>query len=311
MGAESEERRLKAIVVPSGDQAGERSNPPVRSCAGLCPRAFAVKSEIAGSTTDSTSRVKAMRFPSGEMLGITSNGPCVIGRATPPLADTDVEPEAVVAPVGQVALEDEALPVGRPDRARVAAEVLARRWDRDPAQALAVRPHGVEAADAAVHEPEGDPALRRRAVRTASRSGRSATAATASTTLTATSIRAAFGGCCARDPVGRSPAMGGNGRFVYGFEEPSEGGRELLGGKGVGLAEMTQLGVPVPAGFTITTDACRAYMQDGQQLPRGARGGDRRAPGRRSSRRRASASAIRPTRCSSPSARERRSRCPG
>ena len=63
--------------------------------------------------------------------------------------------------------------------------------------------------------------------------------------------------------------MGGNGRFVYGFEEPSEGGRELLGGKGVGLAEMTQLGVPVPAGFTITTDACRAYMQDGQQLPQG------------------------------------------
>ena len=63
--------------------------------------------------------------------------------------------------------------------------------------------------------------------------------------------------------------MRGNGRFVYGFEEPSEGGRELLGGKGIGLAEMTQLGVPVPAGFTITTDACRAYMRNGQQLPDG------------------------------------------
>jgi len=63
--------------------------------------------------------------------------------------------------------------------------------------------------------------------------------------------------------------MRANGRFVYGFEEPSEGGRELLGGKGIGLAEMTQLGVPVPAGFTITTDACRAYMQNGQQLPDG------------------------------------------
>ena len=48
-------------------------------------------------------------------------------------------------------------------------------------------------------------------------------------------------------------------RYVYDFDEPAEGGRELLGGKGVGLAEMTQLGVPVPAGFTITTDACRAY----------------------------------------------------
>jgi pyruvate, orthophosphate dikinase len=52
-------------------------------------------------------------------------------------------------------------------------------------------------------------------------------------------------------------------RYVYGFDEPTEGGRELLGGKGIGLAEMTQLGVPVPAGFTITTDACRAYMAAG------------------------------------------------
>jgi pyruvate,orthophosphate dikinase len=63
--------------------------------------------------------------------------------------------------------------------------------------------------------------------------------------------------------------MQGNGRFVYDFDEPSEGGRELLGGKGVGLAEMTQLGVPVPAGFTVTTDACRAYMQNGKELPDG------------------------------------------
>jgi pyruvate, orthophosphate dikinase len=58
-------------------------------------------------------------------------------------------------------------------------------------------------------------------------------------------------------------------RFVYDFDEPSEGGRELLGGKGIGLAEMTQLGVPVPAGFTITTDACRAYMDAGGELPEG------------------------------------------
>jgi pyruvate,orthophosphate dikinase len=52
-------------------------------------------------------------------------------------------------------------------------------------------------------------------------------------------------------------------RYVYAFDEASDGGRELLGGKGIGLAEMTQLGIPVPAGFTITTDACRAYMRDG------------------------------------------------
>jgi pyruvate, orthophosphate dikinase len=58
-------------------------------------------------------------------------------------------------------------------------------------------------------------------------------------------------------------------RFVYDFDESSEGGRELLGGKGIGLAEMTQLGVPVPAGFTITTDACRAYMENGKELPDG------------------------------------------
>jgi pyruvate,orthophosphate dikinase len=58
-------------------------------------------------------------------------------------------------------------------------------------------------------------------------------------------------------------------RYVYDFDEPSDGGRELLGGKGIGLAEMTQLGVPVPAGFTITTDACRAYMAGGKQLPDG------------------------------------------
>jgi pyruvate, orthophosphate dikinase len=56
-------------------------------------------------------------------------------------------------------------------------------------------------------------------------------------------------------------------RYIYDFDEPSTGGRELLGGKGIGLAEMTQMGVPVPAGFTITTDACRAYMAGGEDLP--------------------------------------------
>jgi pyruvate, orthophosphate dikinase len=58
-------------------------------------------------------------------------------------------------------------------------------------------------------------------------------------------------------------------RYVYDFDEDSGGGRELLGGKGIGLAEMTALGVPVPAGFTITTDACRAYMAAGGGLPDG------------------------------------------
>jgi pyruvate,orthophosphate dikinase len=55
-------------------------------------------------------------------------------------------------------------------------------------------------------------------------------------------------------------------RYVYDFDEPAEGGRDLLGGKGIGLAEMTQLGIPVPAGFTITTDACRAFMASGGEV---------------------------------------------
>ena len=57
--------------------------------------------------------------------------------------------------------------------------------------------------------------------------------------------------------------------YVFDFDEDSGGGRELLGGKGIGLAEMTQLGIRVPAGFTITTDACRAYMAGGRTVPEG------------------------------------------
>ena len=58
-------------------------------------------------------------------------------------------------------------------------------------------------------------------------------------------------------------------KYVYAFEE---GGREqkfLLGGKGANLAEMTKLGLPVPPGFTITTEACNAYMAGGDTLPDG------------------------------------------
>jgi pyruvate, orthophosphate dikinase len=54
--------------------------------------------------------------------------------------------------------------------------------------------------------------------------------------------------------------------YVYDFDESADGRRELLGGKGIGLAEMTQLGIPVPAGFTITTEACRAYMASGGEV---------------------------------------------
>jgi pyruvate,orthophosphate dikinase len=56
-------------------------------------------------------------------------------------------------------------------------------------------------------------------------------------------------------------------KLVYDFDEPCEGGRELLGGKGLGLAEMTMLGLPVPAGFTISTEACRHHLREPGALP--------------------------------------------
>ena len=59
--------------------------------------------------------------------------------------------------------------------------------------------------------------------------------------------------------------------FVYSFDQTPPGGRELLGGKGLGLSEMAHLGVPVPEGFTITTDACRAFLTSGDLDRRGAR----------------------------------------
>jgi pyruvate, orthophosphate dikinase len=58
-------------------------------------------------------------------------------------------------------------------------------------------------------------------------------------------------------------------RYVYDFSEGSDLGRELLGGKGVGLAEMTAIGIPVPAGFTVTTAACIAYMNENRRVPDG------------------------------------------
>jgi pyruvate, orthophosphate dikinase len=58
-------------------------------------------------------------------------------------------------------------------------------------------------------------------------------------------------------------------RYVYDFHEAADLGRDLLGGKGAGLAEMTALGIPVPDGFTITTAACAEYMRAGRKLPSG------------------------------------------
>ncbi|MFF0577436.1 pyruvate, phosphate dikinase [Streptosporangium saharense] len=57
-------------------------------------------------------------------------------------------------------------------------------------------------------------------------------------------------------------------KYVYDFTEGNKDLKDLLGGKGANLAEMTNLGLPVPPGFTITTDACRRFLEDGG-LPEG------------------------------------------
>lgn len=58
-------------------------------------------------------------------------------------------------------------------------------------------------------------------------------------------------------------------KWVYLFDEGDPNDRALLGGKGAGLAQMTQAGLPVPPGFTITTEACNAYYEYDQQFPEG------------------------------------------
>ena len=58
-------------------------------------------------------------------------------------------------------------------------------------------------------------------------------------------------------------------KWVYLFSEGNAGMRDLLGGKGAGVAEMTNAGLPVPPGFTITTEACNAYYEAGKQFPPG------------------------------------------
>ena len=55
-------------------------------------------------------------------------------------------------------------------------------------------------------------------------------------------------------------------KYVYSFKEGNKDMRELLGGKGANLAEMTSIGLPVPRGFTVTTEACTKYYDDGEKL---------------------------------------------
>ena len=55
-------------------------------------------------------------------------------------------------------------------------------------------------------------------------------------------------------------------KYVYLFDQGNANMRELLGGKGANLAEMTHIGLPVPQGFTITTEACTRYYDDGRKI---------------------------------------------
>ena len=55
-------------------------------------------------------------------------------------------------------------------------------------------------------------------------------------------------------------------KYVYLFSEGNADMRELLGGKGANLAEMTKIGLPVPQGFTISTEACTQYYEDGKKI---------------------------------------------
>lgn len=55
-------------------------------------------------------------------------------------------------------------------------------------------------------------------------------------------------------------------KYVYLFKEGNAGMRNLLGGKGANLAEMSSLGLPVPQGFTVSTEACTRYYEDGEKI---------------------------------------------
>ena len=78
--------------------------------------------------------------------------------------------------------------------------------------------------------------------------------------------------CRRKQPAKQST---GKSRWVYAFgggkADGKAGMRNLLGGKGAGLAEMANLGLPVPPGFTITTEVCTHYYANGNSYPRDAR----------------------------------------
>ena len=97
--------------------------------------------------------------------------------------------------------------------------------------------------------------------------------------------------------------------YVYNFADLDTPDRDLLGGKGADLAEMVRIGLPVPPGFTITTEACRRYLRYGEPPARLA--GEIGTQLQRLEQQLGRELGIPPTRCSCRSARAPRSRCPG
>ncbi len=102
-------------------------------------------------------------------------------------------------------------------------------------------------------------------------------------------------------------------KWVYAFgdgkAEGKAGLRDLLGGKGANLAEMANLGLPVPPGFTITTEVCTYFYRHGKTYPDGAQGPGRGGARTRSARSPAGGSATATTRCWSRCAPARAPRC--
>jgi pyruvate,orthophosphate dikinase len=101
---------------------------------------------------------------------------------------------------------------------------------------------------------------------TAARTGRSPRPSSASKKATAGGGRSAAG--ASHNGTG-GVARRRSHKWVYLFEDGDASMRDLLGGKGAGVAEMTRAGLPVPPGFTITTEACNAFYQAGQEFPAG------------------------------------------
>ena len=116
-----------------------------------------------------------------------------------------------------------------------------------------------------------------------------------------------------RSPLPRQPTNAKAGKLIYYFGKTRTDGsgnqKPLLGGKGANLAEMTRIGLPVPPGFTITTEVCDLYYKSGRKLPAGPDGRARQGTSPCSKKSWARNSATTPTRCSFRSAAARASRC--